>query len=198
MLIWRMLCAGVALTLIVWASSGVGLVASEAMAMEAAPADVQIDCRKTKNKEKPECKASAQSGLSDDQLYQAAYFLAQNGKYQDAITQLKQAKNQQDPRILNYLGYTTRRLGRVDEALGYYKKALEINPDYTLARAYMGEAFLEQDKPELARAQLSEIEKRCGTSCVEFTELDGQIKSFEKTGRFKPQGKIDPAVPSAG
>ncbi|MEO0810354.1 MAG: tetratricopeptide repeat protein [Pseudomonadota bacterium] len=181
--------------------------------METAPAEQpKIDCRKTRNKDKLEClcaiednqsdprcagKGSESSQLNDDQIYHAAYWLAQNGQYQEAVAQLKRARNQDDPRILNYLGFATRKLGRIDDAMAYYRKALDINPDYTLARAYMGEAFLEQDKPDLAREQLAEIEKRCGTSCVEFAELSGQIESFEATGQFKPQGKIDAAVKQA-
>jgi len=210
MRIGRLLCTIAALTVAAWPLGGVGMVSTEAMAMGATPPEQKIDCDKTKNKDKVECICSnpetsndprcpqspfQQDSLNDDQRYQAAYWLAQDGRYEDAVAQLKLAKNQKDPRILNYMGYATRKLGRVSEALEYYRQALAINPDYTLARAYLGEAFLEQGKPELAHEQLSEIEKRCGTSCVEFVELSAQIASFEATGTFKPQGKAA-AAPS--
>ena len=151
----------------------------------------KVDCRKKKNKNKPECKKDQSGQLNDDQIYQAGYWLAQSGKYNEALAQFQKAKNQNDPRILNYIGYTTRKLGRVSEAMGYYRKALKINPDYTVARAYLGEAFLEQGNVKLAKEQLAEIEKRCGNSCVEFTTLSGQIDSFVATGKFKLQGKTD-------
>ena len=48
-----------------------------------------------------------------------------------------------DPRILNYLGYSHRKQGRVLVGLGYYQEALRHNPDYTLVREYMGEAHLQ-------------------------------------------------------
>jgi len=172
---------------------------------EPEPEPAKTDCSKKENAENTECfceveanktdekcqkQEEQQSNLSDDQLYQAAYWLAQKGKYRQALVQLKKAKSQNDPRILNYIGFSTRKLGRFNEALVYYRKALAADPDYTLARAYMGEAFLEQNKLELARKQLSEIKKRCGTSCAEFVELDSQIKSFQSTGKFKPQSSF--------
>ena len=151
----------------------------------------KVDCRKKKNKNKPESKIDQSGQRNDDQIYQAGYWLAQSGKYNEALAQFQKAKNQNDPRILNYIGYTTRKLGRVSEAMGDYRKALKINPDYTVARAYLGEAFLEQGNVKLAKEQLAEIEKRCGNSCVEFTTLSGQIDSFVATGKFKLQGKTD-------
>jgi tetratricopeptide (TPR) repeat protein len=175
-----------------------GLSAPHAHAMGSEPAETKVDCRKRKNRDKKECKKKKnnnQSGqLSDDQIYQVGYWLAHEGKFAEALSELQKAENKNDPRILNYIGYSTRKLGRVDEALTFYRRALAANPDYTVARAYMGEAFLEQGKPELAREQLGEIEKRCGRACVEFTELSGQIESFAATGKFKPQGKRDSRV----
>ena len=172
---------------------GVGAISTTngAFAMGSTPPPSPVDCRKRKNKKKKECRKRRSENLNDDQLYQAGYWLARAGKYEQALVQLRKAKNQNDPRILNYIGYSTRKLGRVDEAMTYYQKALSVNPDYTVARAYLGEAFLEQGKLDLAKAQLGEIEKRCGQSCVEFTALSGQITSFESTGKFQLQGKVD-------
>ena len=172
---------------------------SQALAMGSAPAGKpKVDCRKRKNKKKAECRKQRSGRLSDDQIYQAGYWLAQAGKFQEALTQFRKAKNQEDPRILNYIGYATRKLGRVDEALTYYQKALKLDPDYTVARAYLGEAFLETGEIDFTKQQLAEIEKRCGNSCTEFTELSAQISSFEATGKFKPQGKADAKLGKAG
>ncbi|MGI9425149.1 MAG: tetratricopeptide repeat protein [Hyphomicrobiaceae bacterium] len=175
---------------------GVSIVGtSPAGAMSEAPTNTNIDCRKRKNKKKKECQNQSNNQLNDDQLYQTGYWLARAGKYGEALAQFRKAKNQNDPRILNYIGYTTRKLGRVEEAMTYYRKALSINPNYTVARAYLGEAFLEQGQLDLAKGQLTEIEKRCGTTCVEFAELSAQIKAFATTGKFEPQGKADKKVP---
>ena len=85
-----------------------------------------------------------------------------------------------DPRILNYLGYSHRKAGRVTVGLGYYQVALRHNPDYTLVREYMGEAYLQQGNVEAAKEQLTEIEKRCGKGCEEYAELAKQIDDYLK------------------
>jgi tetratricopeptide (TPR) repeat protein len=147
------------------------------------PPKPKIDCSKASNKNKPECKKASRSNT--DEVYSAGYLLAKDGKYQEAIAILKTADNPSDPRILNYLGFSTRKLGDVEAALGYYTRALATDPNYTVARAYMGEAFLQKGDAAKAKEQLAEIEARCGRACAEFAELDGHIKAFEKTGSHK-------------
>ncbi len=191
---WRALTCLAAMFAAAGFTAGTLVVPKGAHAMGSSPPSSNVDCRKRKNKNKPECQNQQSGKLNDDQIYQAGYWLAREGKYEEALAELNKAANKNDPRILNYIGYSTRKLGRVAEALTYYERALAANPDYTVARAYMGEAFLEQGKVELAREQLAEIEKRCGKTCVEFTELSGQIDSYVANGTFKPQGKQDSKV----
>jgi tetratricopeptide (TPR) repeat protein len=148
------------------------------------PPKPRVDCSKKANKGKAECK-QLKDEMSDDEIYYGGYWLARAGKYQEALDLLRTAKTQRDPRILNYIGFVTRKLGRLDEAMGYYAKALELNPNYTVARAYLGEAFLQKGNVEKAREQLAEIEKRCGTSCTEHIELSMQIEAYERTGAYK-------------
>ena len=113
-------------------------------------------------------------GTDDQQLYYAGYWLARTGQYAEALTTLRQAKVQ-DERILTYIGFATRKLGDHATALGFYNRALAMNPNYTVARAYLGEAYLEQGDAVKAREQLAEIATRCGTACVEYRELDAEI-----------------------
>jgi tetratricopeptide (TPR) repeat protein len=71
-----------------------------------------------------------QSGLmDDDSLYEAGRDLALAGRYGEAIKVLSLAEDKTDPRILNYLGYSHRKSGRVLVGLGYYEEALRNNPD---------------------------------------------------------------------
>jgi tetratricopeptide (TPR) repeat protein len=155
-----------------------------AAGMSAGPAIAKgepVDCGKKANKNKPECKKNRED-LGDNELYYAGYWLARAGKYQQALTYLQAAKNQDDPRFLTYIGFATRKLGNHDKAMGYYDRALAIDANFVIARAYLGEAFL--DKGELSKAvdQLGEIEQRCGTSCVEYQELSAQIEAFRAKG----------------
>ena len=128
------------------------------------------------DKKKKKCvKQEKSSNLSDDNLYEAARDLAYHGRYDEAVTVLKLAQNQNDPRILNYLGYSTRKMGNVEKGLTYYRAALAVNPNYTLAREYMGEAFLQLGQTDKALEQLSAIERICGTNCREYAMLKDQI-----------------------
>ncbi len=120
----------------------------------------------------------AQSNLLDDKsLTTYAYVLAKQGHYQEALNTLDLLKNPNTPEALNYRGYATRKLGRVDEGIGYYLKSVALDPDYTLVREYLGEAYLMKGDVIRAKQQLSEIEKRCGTTCDPYGELAQAIAS---------------------
>lgn len=121
------------------------------------------------------CVDTKRGAVDDDSLYAAGRALAEQGRYGEAIAILSLAADKTDPRILNYLGYSHRKSGRVTVGLGYYQEALRHNPDYTLVREYMGEAYLQLGNVQAAREQLAEIEKRCGKGCEEYAELARQI-----------------------
>ncbi len=127
------------------------------------------------------CKDASRGAVDDDSLYAYGRALAQAGRYGEAITVLSLAADKTDPRILNYLGYSHRKAGRVTVGLGYYQEALRHDPDYTLVREYMGEAYLQQGNVAAAKEQLTEIEKRCGKGCREYTLLSAEIDAFLKT-----------------
>jgi tetratricopeptide (TPR) repeat protein len=138
-------------------------------------------CKKGKvwNKRKKKCVLIKKSSMFDDEsIYQSGRDLAIRGRYDEAIVVLANSHNKNDPRVLNYLGYSHRKAGRVDVGLGYYKAALRIDPDYTLVREYMGEAFLQKGDLKSARGQLVEIENRCGKDCKEYAALTLEIDKF--------------------
>ena len=126
------------------------------------------------------CVDAQRGAVDDDSLYLAGRALAEQGRYGEAITILSLAADKTDPRILNYLGYSHRKAGRVTVGFGYYQEALRCNPDYTQAREYMGEAYLQQGNVEAAKEQLTEIEKRCGKGCEEYAALAEQIDAYLK------------------
>jgi tetratricopeptide (TPR) repeat protein len=129
---------------------------------------------------KGKCVVPQQGKVDDDSIYEAGRNLAMLGRFGEAITVLTMTANKSDSRVLNYLGYSHRKQGRVLVGLGYYQEALRSNPNYTLAREYLGEAYLQLGDVVSAREQLSEIEKRCGTTCGEHTMLDAQIDAYTK------------------
>jgi len=147
-----------------------------AFAVDDGPAKPRIDCSKPENKKKTACKPHR---ASDDATINGAYWLAHTGRLTEALAVLATVQDRDNPRALNAMGFATRKLGDVDRALPYYERALEIEPDYVQARSYMGEAFLAKGDLAHASEQLGEIERRCGTHCVAFTELKRQIAAFE-------------------
>jgi tetratricopeptide (TPR) repeat protein len=80
-------------------------------------------------------------------------------------------RDQDDPAVLNYLGYAHRKAGMIEAGIAYYQQALAIDPDYLLVREYLGEGYVAAGKVELARQQLKEIAARCGTNCEEYQQL---------------------------
>jgi tetratricopeptide (TPR) repeat protein len=131
-----------------------------------------------KPKPKPKPKSSA---LPDDQIYSLGYWQAKGGDYATALATLRSASNQADPRIQTMIGYSLRKLGRVDEALPYYFAALATDPKRTTTRQYLGEAYLQIGQPDQAKRQLAEIAKRCGIACEDYQLLKDAIATFEGT-----------------
>ena len=89
-------------------------------------------------------------------------------------------QDQTDPRVQTMIGFTLRKLGRVDEAMSYYQRVLAAHPDRTTTRQYLGEAFLQIGDPAKAREQLAEISKRCGVACEDYQLLADEIAKYEK------------------
>lgn len=114
----------------------------------------------------------AQSGIIDDKtLTDYAYALALDGRHAEALQVLDRLQNPHTAVALNYRGYATRKLGRVEEGIGYYLQSVALDPEYTLVREYLGEAYVIQGRLDLAKEQLLEIEKRCGTTCEPYGDL---------------------------
>ncbi|MEH6728208.1 MAG: tetratricopeptide repeat protein [Hyphomicrobiales bacterium] len=129
------------------------------------------------DKDTKTCVSAQQGMFDDDTLFDAARELAYDGQYEHAIDLLQLASNPDDPRILNYLGFSNRKAGRMDVGMGYYKEALKRDPDYILARSYMGQAYLQQNQRTAARDQLLEIEARGGKGTWAHTALVMAMKN---------------------
>ncbi|WP_224824507.1 c-type cytochrome biogenesis protein [Cognatishimia sp. MH4019] len=108
------------------------------------------------------CVTARESSLSDDQRYEAVRALAYAGRYADAQIVLATMSDQNDDRVLTYLGFTHRKMGNIARGMAYYDQAIAQNPDNLLARSYMGQAHVEAGAMQLARAQLTEIRTRGG------------------------------------
>ena len=118
----------------------------------------------------------ASSGLLDDeQLYQQGRDLALAGRYEEALGALAAVQNQKDSRVLTMIGYAKRKLGSFDEGVAYYQQALAIDPDNADTREYLGEAYVETGRMDLAKAELANVEALCGTECEQYQDLAAAI-----------------------
>jgi len=136
---------------------------------------------------KKKCVKKTSQVIPDTDLKQQGWKLAYAGKYDTAISLFNLVKNKNDPEALNGLGFSHRKQGKLNDGIAYYTRALTINPDYLLAREYLGEGYVAAGRIDLAKMQLSQIEKRCGTSCKEYTTLakvinDGPSSNWSKSG----------------
>jgi hypothetical protein len=107
---------------------------------------------------------------SDNQLYQNGRDLALAGRYEEALDILGDVRSP-DSMTLTMIGYATRKLGNYDEGLSYYRQALELDPNNANTHEYLGEAFVESGRIELAKAELVNIEAVCGTACEQYVDL---------------------------
>ncbi|WP_433735343.1 tetratricopeptide repeat protein [Pseudomonas putida] len=120
--------------------------------------------------------------LPDADRTDYAYQLAKDGRYEEALALLDTLKDPNTPKALNYRGYATRKLGRTDEGIGYYLKAVKLDPQYAKVREYLGEAYVVKGQLDLAQEQLQQIKSICGsTACEEYQDLAEAINDSSKT-----------------
>ena len=126
------------------------------------------------SKKKGGC-VQASSGLLDDQeLYQEGHDLALAGRYDEALSALDAVKTP-DSMTFTMIGYATRKLGDYDSGLAYYQKALALDPGNVNTHEYLGEAYAEKGKLDLAKAELIKVASVC-TDCEQYEDLEKAIE----------------------
>lgn len=100
--------------------------------------------------------------LSDSERYQAVRELAYAERYLAAELALDAMTHQQDDRVLTYRGFLMRKTGRFDQAVRFYKSAIDTNPNNLLVRSYLGQGYVVSSQLHEARQQHNEIMARGG------------------------------------
>ena len=109
--------------------------------------------------------------LPDAVLADYAYALSKAGRHEEALDVLNLLRNPDTPKALNYRGYATRMLGRIEEGIAFYNQAVALDPQYASVREYLGEAYVIKGDIARAEEQLQAIERICGTGCEEYQDL---------------------------
>lgn len=108
-----------------------------------------------------------------DIQYFDAVALINQSRYEDAINELivLAADMGPHPDVMNYLGYTHRKLGQFEHAEYFYSVALSVDDNHRGANEYLGELYVETKQYEKAHMQLQKLENICSFGCVEENEL---------------------------
>ena len=96
--------------------------------------------------------------------------------YSQAFKKLNEAykSDKKNPDILNYMGFTSRKIGNFKEAEDYYLKGLNLNPKHNGINEYLGELYVQTNRIDKAKERLA-ILKNC--NCDEYQELELIIKT---------------------
>ena len=113
--------------------------------------------------------------------------LDKNGKTEKALKRYEKAlkyllKSNQEkplqPDTLNYLGFTSRKLGDFAKGEEYYLLGLQIEPQHKGINEYLGELYVVTNRIDLAKERL-EILVNC--NCEEYSELKEIIDGTKKS-----------------
>ena len=96
--------------------------------------------------------------------------------YKEAFNKLETAnkKDKNNPDILNYMGFTSRKSGNFNDAVQFYLKGLSLDPKHNGINEYLGELYVQTNRIEKAKERLAVL-KNC--NCKEFQELELIIKT---------------------
>ncbi len=104
--------------------------------------------------------------------YKKAYAAIYTDKdYAGGIALLRALGHDGHPDVANLIGFSSRKLGRVDDAKFWYEKALAADPKHTRTWQYYGMWHLEQGNRLKAEDHLERIRLICGQDCEDYRSL---------------------------
>ena len=133
---------------------------------------------------KPDTKSSYDQAVK---LIKAAKNYEKKGKPDKATKRYEKAlklliksnkKKPNKPDTLNYLGFTTRKLGDYENGEKYYLQGLEIEPNHVGINEYLGELYVVTNRLNLAKERLKILES---CNCEEYTQLKEIIEGTKKS-----------------
>ena len=87
-------------------------------------------------------------------------------------------KKPNNPDTLNYLGFTSRKLGDFKKGENYYLEGLAIEPNHVGINEYLGELYVVTNRIELAKERLNVL---TNCNCKEYDELKEIIEGTKKS-----------------
>ena len=130
---------------------------------------------------------SSSSYTKAKNLIKAAKKYEKKGKTEKALKRYTKAQkllltsNEKKPLqadTLNYLGFTTRKLGDYEKGEEFYLQGLQIEPNHKGINEYLGELYIVTGRIDMAKERL-QVLKTC--NCEEYAELKGIIEGTKKS-----------------
>ena len=103
-----------------------------------------------------------------------------NKRYERALKLLIKSNNKKpnNPDTLNYLGFTTRKLGDYKNGEKFYLEGLAIEPNHIGINEYLGELYVVTNRIGLAKERLKVLEN---CDCEEYIQLKEIIGGVRKS-----------------
>tara|TARA_B110000008_G_C16643773_1_gene433747 strand:- start:11 stop:508 length:498 start_codon:yes stop_codon:yes gene_type:complete len=103
-----------------------------------------------------------------------------NKRYEKALKLLtiSNKKKPNNPDTLNYLGFTTRKLGDYENGEKFYLEGLAIKPNHIGINEYLGELYVVTKRIDLAKERLKILEN---CNCEEYIQLKEIIDGVRKS-----------------
>lgn len=153
----------------------------------APPTDTKTDTKPTdkkatdsksdsKNPTKPAVDKKSLNEFLDGYGY-AYNLIYKKHDYAGGIAALKALGRDDHADVANLIGFSSRKLGRYDEAKVWYEKAIASDPNHTRTWQYYGMWHLEQGNRLKAEEHLEKIRYICGgTGCDDYKALESALQ----------------------
>ena len=117
----------------------------------------------------------------DDELRRIEFEIEKKANLEGALKDLETYvyENPLNASGWNLIGFTSRKLGKFEDAEIYYSTGLEIDSKHEGILAYQGELFLQTDRYSKALENLAILTELCNFNCNEKKELSKAIEKYE-------------------
>lgn len=119
----------------------------------------------------------------EDPVYLQAVAAINEQRWPDAIRLMRWHVLQYDRDAdgHNWLAYSYRKAGRLDDAFKHYKRALGIDRAHLGAHEYIGEAYLQARQPDEAEKHLQRLAELCSRDCEQYRDLERAIAQYRRS-----------------
>lgn len=77
--------------------------------------------------------------------------------------------------VYNLMGFSLRKTGDTKQALTFYRKALDFDPQHKGALEYLGELYVETGQIDKAKENVAMLKKLCPGGCEELSDLERAV-----------------------